>query len=484
MELMTEQTPLEDLLLFERKPVSESSHEVHIWFLIKRKTWYLKQQRLWILTDMHFRLEAWWHNPDIRKIILKTDRRLTFNLDVTSVYRIIESAERVVCEVNEHPEIPSQMRDGNHITLVPIISASGDLVKPYVILHCERADYVNESVYPVKTYRTANGYMDQKTFVDILRDVFIPYVNDVRRQVRGNKHAVLIVDGHISRYSLEGIALLRDPVNDIDLIVLPAHSSHVSQPLDLGLNHFIKLYFRQEWPNAKPEILIVCHRPGRPQRRSEVNSGSCYVSQFSNEPVEETEARVARTVSRRAKIVHALVSALEKACTRQKIKSAFKQAGLVPLAEDPPYTKEKEEQLVKQVLKMGIELPKETARKKEHITGILTCDAAVEKIKARPDLAQSGSGGHKRGRRPSIRTSSPEDSVQPAAVQGCKRGRKPNSSVTVDESEDTTQPPAQRRKRDKTPRVVTPASSVTADDSEGTVQPPPQRRKHRSKPIK
>ena len=41
--------------------------------------------------------------------------------------------------------------------------------------------------------------------------------------------------------TLECIALLRDPVNDIDLIVLPAHSSHVSQPLDLGLNYFIKL---------------------------------------------------------------------------------------------------------------------------------------------------------------------------------------------------------------------------------------------------
>ena len=84
---------------------------------------------------MHFRLEAWWHNPDIRKIILKTDLRLTFNLDVTSVCRIIESAEKVVCEVNEHPEIPSQMRDGNHITLVPITSTSGNFVKPYVILH-------------------------------------------------------------------------------------------------------------------------------------------------------------------------------------------------------------------------------------------------------------------------------------------------------------------------------------------------------------
>lgn len=63
---------------------------------------------------------------------------------------------------------------------------------------------MNESLYPVKTYRTAKGYMDQLTFTDVMLDVFIPYVNDVRRTVSDNKHAVLIVDGHISRYSLEG----------------------------------------------------------------------------------------------------------------------------------------------------------------------------------------------------------------------------------------------------------------------------------------
>ncbi len=99
-------------------------------------------------------------------------------------------------------------------------------------------------------------------------------------------------------------------------------------------------------------------------------------------------------------------------------------------------------------------------------------------------MVQSGSGGHKRGRRPSIATSDREDSMQPAAAQGCKRGRKPDSSVTAGDSEGTIQPPAQRRKRGKTLSVVTTASSVTADDSEGTIQPPAQRRKRRSKPRK
>jgi len=68
---------------------------------------------------------------------------------------------------------------------------------------------------------------------------------------------------------------------------------------------------------------------------------------------------------------------------------------LDPIKKDPPCTREKEEKLIKQALKTCIALPKETDRKKEHITGIITSDSAIEKIKVRPDLVQPGT--HKRG---------------------------------------------------------------------------------------
>jgi len=181
--------------------------------------------------------------------------------------------------------------------------------------------------------------MDQKTFVDILVDVFIPHVNNVRRSVKGNKHAVLIVDGHISRYSLEGITILRDPANDIDLVILPEHTSHVAQPLDLGLNHFFKQYFRQEWPKAKPIIPFVPSETGRPSKRRRIDTESCLVSQIRDETVEETEARASRSVYRRAKVVQASLAAIQRACTSENIRKAFKQAHLVPLLWDPPYTR-------------------------------------------------------------------------------------------------------------------------------------------------
>ena len=55
-------------------------------------------------------------------------------------------------------------------------------------------------------------------------------------------------------------------------------------------------------------------------------------------------------------------------------------------------------------------LPKETDRRKEHITGILTSDSAIEKTKARPDLVQPG--GYKRGRKHRIATTLDTDTAQ------------------------------------------------------------------------
>ena len=66
-------------------------------------------------------LYDWWHNEEIRKVIEGTDIRLLFNADETGVCRIIDAAEKVVCDIDEKPTIPSQLREGNHMTLFPII---------------------------------------------------------------------------------------------------------------------------------------------------------------------------------------------------------------------------------------------------------------------------------------------------------------------------------------------------------------------------
>ena len=56
------------------------------------------------------------------------------------------------------------------------------------------------------------------------------------------KRAILVVDGHISCYTLRTAELLME--HHIDLVILPSHTNHVTQPLDIGLNRWIKQVYQ------------------------------------------------------------------------------------------------------------------------------------------------------------------------------------------------------------------------------------------------
>jgi len=65
--------------------------------------------------------------------------------------------------------------------------------------------------------------------------------------------AVLVVDGHSSRYNPSTLRYLRR--NFIHLLVIPAHSSHILQPLDLTLNRLVKDAYKKEYSLAECHFL-------------------------------------------------------------------------------------------------------------------------------------------------------------------------------------------------------------------------------------
>ena len=69
-------------------------------------------------------------------------------------------------------------------------------------------------------------------------NVFIPHIEEKRRKANENLPALLIADNHSSRKALEESRLL-DRYN-IKLFLLPAHTSHITQPLDLSVNGLFK----------------------------------------------------------------------------------------------------------------------------------------------------------------------------------------------------------------------------------------------------
>jgi hypothetical protein len=104
-----------------------------------------------------------------------------------------------------------------------------------------------------------SGWMKAKNFVFWLDEVFCPYARDCAPEDY-NGPLFLILDGHTSHLSIDAIKTARG--NNVVLIRLPSHSTHILQVLDVSFfgpakNHWsniIKNFMRDQ--NKK--VIICC----------------------------------------------------------------------------------------------------------------------------------------------------------------------------------------------------------------------------------
>lgn len=89
-----------------------------------------------------------------------------------------------------------------------------------------------------------SGWMEAPTFIEWFRNVFI----ESTKHLEGDK--LLIIDGHSSHVTLDSIDLARQ--NNIHILCLPAHTTHVLQPLDVGVFKTVKL----EWKKILKNYLL------------------------------------------------------------------------------------------------------------------------------------------------------------------------------------------------------------------------------------
>jgi hypothetical protein len=91
----------------------------------------------------------------------------------------------------------------------------------------------------LKVGRTSSGWMTKQLWEDYVKGILFPEIERIRKALKdGEKPALLIIDGHSSRINRqlwELCALL-----NIDVILIPAHTSHILQPLDLTVNGVFK----------------------------------------------------------------------------------------------------------------------------------------------------------------------------------------------------------------------------------------------------
>ncbi|KAL8284538.1 hypothetical protein RB600_009104 [Gaeumannomyces tritici] len=132
--------------------------------------------------------------------------------------------------------------------MVECISGTGVTLNPLIIF---KGKSVQQQWFPTekgpwedwKFHATDNGWITDDTALFWLSEVFIPAVCPVRKDAR-KEAKLLILDGHGSHVTPEFMAACLD--NNIYLLYLPPHTSHVLQPLDLAIFSPLKTAYRSQ----------------------------------------------------------------------------------------------------------------------------------------------------------------------------------------------------------------------------------------------
>lgn len=184
---------------------------------------------------------------------------LLFNADETSF--CANKKGKVVVPEGKFPLVEQEVRMG-HITTVCTTSASGMAFRPFIILPIlanlpvELRDFTLDATFAT----SPSGWMTGKLFYAWCA-FFIAELERARislitkyGQAALTYTAFLILDGHKSRGNVEALMFLRH--HNVRVIILPAHSSHITQPFDVGLASPFKNFI---W-KAKGELPVYLEK--------------------------------------------------------------------------------------------------------------------------------------------------------------------------------------------------------------------------------
>lgn len=189
---------------------------------------------------------------------------LIFNMDETmldaSGHRV-----KVISQASSPRPFTENEAKMEHITLGLCISASGSYLRPLAILPLKTLPPLEPRV--VNFYSLSgqqNGFISNEIWHEWVRTVFIPHINNVRHQLgKPGQKVLFLVDSHSTRKYEPTIKLFEQ--NKIIVLILPAHSSTILQPLDLTCNGELKKLLRanflpvadEDRPTKRNRLLVT-----------------------------------------------------------------------------------------------------------------------------------------------------------------------------------------------------------------------------------
>jgi hypothetical protein len=159
-----------------------------------------------------------------------------YNCDETGV-TVVHKPGKVVAEMGRHKvyAVTSAERGKTH-TILTCVSASGHVLPPMMIFPRKQklpANFREGAVAQTLFSSSPNGWINNDLFLEWF-EFFIAHIPPTRP-------VLLIMDGHGTHMSIELIELARS--NGIHLLCLPSHTTHILQPLDVGVFKSFKATF-------------------------------------------------------------------------------------------------------------------------------------------------------------------------------------------------------------------------------------------------
>jgi hypothetical protein len=128
-----------------------------------------------------------------------------------------------------------------NITVLATVNADGEALPPCVIFQGKRENPALRETAPKdwQVYLTEKGWMTTEKFEAWMAEAFVPHIKQQREKFEmPQQTALLTLDGHVSHESLHTLEYAK--ANNIIILCLPAHATHILQPLDVSFFRSLK----------------------------------------------------------------------------------------------------------------------------------------------------------------------------------------------------------------------------------------------------
>lgn len=169
------------------------------------------------------------------------DPRRVFNFDETAMY--LNPTKKYVLSRKGAKNVYS-VTDNEKECLTVLLggNANGECPPPMILFRYERVPKHISSCIPksIKKNSTKSGWMNSGTFYEYITETFVPWIQEQNVPLP----IFVYLDGHASHLSLSLCQFCNE--NNIILIALPPNSTHILQPVDVGIIFPLKSIWKRK----------------------------------------------------------------------------------------------------------------------------------------------------------------------------------------------------------------------------------------------